>query len=311
MFSIKNKEVKFQFIKDGKMVGEKVFVNSLTPIYFDAILHDILPRSIGAVLFPDFTSLPFVNKEILMSTVRLNDTSFADSSEITTSDDIWGNKGKTITSIYSDVTATSINKLYFGLEDGALPDEDYFSLIDFGAITLDIPFGFQLIISRVDEITTNETAKALWIDGVLQNFVDYRYLPSNSLIKETQTNLNKIYLCGEEAGGNICNEFNVADLTFTNLGNGQVKISGFGDFYFEEEVLYPSDDLFPEDDLYPTQSFNQVKSVVFEYDGTIKEDLVATPYKVQTYIDIKDLNPTYDGGEITIRLTCESSASLG
>ena len=110
---------------------------------------------------------------------------------------------------------------------------------------------------RYDEITSNEK--------LVNSSEIADFLPFHAYIGDKYGELDKISLCYGLNGCDGRAVYNLSDLTLTRGTAGILDITGFENFYIEEDILYPSNTLYPSDTLYPTQEAEQFMSVVFTY----------------------------------------------
>jgi hypothetical protein len=281
----------------------------------------MLPRDLGDSLFPNFVNdfgkpnlKLFRGAYISKQANTLDDNSttllYDESSTFPRVTEFLTNKTRVITSTFTFGNfwqgGTPVTYLGFGRVAGPVPNY-LLSYLDVRELDFVAPLTDRVFLSRTDEVSTNETAKELWIDGVLQNYVDYRYLPTSDEENLRTTELRKIYLCGEVDGNEVCGAFDIYDLAITKTAPGVLEFSGFPNYYIEDDVLYPADDLYPDDDIYPTQPYTAVRSVKFEYEGLLYNGTYPTgqPYKVVTYVNIPELDFTYNDGEFKILWKCD------
>ncbi len=301
MYKVENKSIEISNIKTK---------NRLLNNYLDWIIYCMLPSSIGDVLFPKFMTFgiqfyametAYIKKNatqvIADSATTMSYTTDEFSNELTT-DEVLTTNGKIVTALFPNVaTAFSNGDTFEGIgfgranfDPGGVPImTDYLlSFIDVSASQIVYNDTQEYGITRVDEITTDEKI----ISG------DYKYLPGKLL-----GTLQSISMCYGVEGRDIVKEYLLSDLTFTVVGVGNVSVTGFDDFYYEDNILYPKTTLYPSTILYPTQPYTQIKSVRFKYQVW---DYGGANYGIcETYINIKDLNISYNNTDMSINLICE------
>lgn len=264
MYRLQNKKIDLIFEKDGKEVLKKTLTNRLLDNYLDYILFYMLPRATGNALFPQFTndeSKPNLKMFPWAYVASTSDNTITDAStdmlyEYASQNirvtETTGDKSKIITTNYDfgvlDFSfETPIKSVGFGRPAPLIGIDDFLlAFLDVEEQEIVVQAGLSFRMVRVDELITNETAKELYINGVLQPFVDYRYLPSNSEKRISQTELKKIYLCGEVGLEEICGSYDLDDLSLVRTNEGEITISGLPNYYIEEDILYPDEDVYPE-----------------------------------------------------------------
>lgn len=397
MYRLQNKKIDLIFEKDGKEVLKKTLTNRLLDNYLDYILFYMLPRTTGNALFPQFTddeSKPNLKMFPWAYVASTSDNTITDAStdmlyEFASQNirvtETMGDKSKIITTNYDfgvlDFSfETPIKSVGFGRPAPLIGIDDFLlAFLDVEEQEIAVQPGLSFRMVRVDELITNETAKELYVDGVLQSFVDYRYLPSNSEKRISQTELKKIYLCGEVGLEEICGNYNLGDLSLVRTNEGEITISGLPNYYIEEDFLYPGEDVYPgvqyfsdfgipaeiyfvsfngseyvinfinppnltqyvrgeeivifdysgeyliefigvneteiffryttlePDPTYPTQDYRAIRSIGFEYEGSIfdVDSLTTETFKVLTYVDLPELGMEFSDKELKIKWKCE------
>jgi len=299
MIKVKNEKV--EIINKNKKI---TLHNRVTDLYLDYIMWQMLPTSIGDAMYPDFagqsdsTFAPFSYSYlefVTTQTIADTDTTMnydVKSSGLTTADISYsiGDMNKTILYNY-DFTLTGItdgNKFTgVGFGRDADTESDYLlSFIDLDKCGIKKYDGIGYIINRYDEIYSVQTP---------MNNADGSYLPTyvNSTMEHGR--LNAISLCYGANGTGSTYRYYYKDLTFTRLSAGIVEVEGFPNFYIGT-TDYPQTD-YPQTD-YPLQE-GKVMSVIFEY---ILDISGAT---VKTYVNIDDLDTTYNDTELKIKLKVE------
>jgi hypothetical protein len=301
MFRVKNEKVIFTIEKNGQVIQKFDIKNRLTNLYLDYVNFRMLPTSITATLYPDFDELDnvvpifdyaytkFINTQVITDTSTTMDYDIK-SLALMVSDIsvITGTNNKTMITNYLIDFSTVVNgSLFTGMgfgRDDTFETNYLLAFIDLSLLGLVYDSTLTYGITRVDEIVSNEISTS------------GDYLPFSSGAEYTGK-LNKIKVYYELNGTGNDEEYNVSDLTFTQVSTGIVEITGFTNFYISSTALYPSTTLYPSDTLYPIQ-LGQVKSVAFEY---IMNDLSLRT----TYLNMELLDITYQDTTFTIKLKCE------
>lgn len=290
--------------------------NRLTDYFLDYVMWLILPTNIGNTIYSgydfanteDLDAIPFPRGYLKFTdTQTINDTDTTMDYDIK-SESLWisdiiteiGNKNiKTISTYFgfdisSIASGNEFTGIGFGRDDSY--DSDYlFSFVDISLAQISKVDGMDYFFQREDYIQSNETP----ING------DASFLPVFSpgyRDIETETGydhgkLNKIALCTEENGEGIIEWKNLNNLVFTRLSAGIIEISGFKNYNIGTFQDYPQED-YPQED-YP-QSNTKIKSVRFRY--SITEE---TKPEIDTYLNLIDLDYSYDNKEFKIKLKVE------
>lgn len=296
MFKVENERIELVLSKNGKEVKKITFRNTLTDQYLDMVLYYMLPQSIADALFPDLiidvsTSSPFGIGAFDFSTPKqiLNTSSTtATYTEINNRDGlgkvVYFNKGKEIISTYNIDTFNNEELLKYILFFSKKGTEYRLtSFIDVSSFGIYGGQDYQLTFNRFDKITSNEVS-------IQDLSVSYDYLPPLEYNSFTKRTINKITLCYGGGGSGYQDEYLMSELSFSKLSAGVVEITGFNNFYIGA-YDYPQED-YPQDDY--SQEQGKVKSVKFTYSNA-----------TETYVNIEDLDLTYNNKEIKIRLKCE------
>lgn len=296
MFKVENERIELVLSKNGKEVKKITFRNTLTDQYLDMVLYYMLPQSIADTLFPDLiidvsTGSPFEMGAFDFGTPKQNlntSSTTATYTEINNRDGlgkvVYFNKGKEIISTYNIDTFNNEELLKYILFFSVKGTEYRLtSFIDVSSFGIYGSENYQLTFNRFDKITSNE----IGLDNLSST---YDYLPKieyNSFAKNT---IQKITLCFDNYGVGYQDEYLMSELSFSKISAGVVEITGFTNFYIGA-YDYPQED-YPQED-YP-QEQGKVKSVKFTYSNA-----------TETYVNIEDLDLTYNNKEIKIRLKCE------
>lgn len=301
MYRVSNKSVSIQGYRGNKKVFEHTIKNRLLDNYLDYIIWNMLPSSIGDVLFPKFATntgvfVPMERAYLAFDTIQTiadNATSmtYDIDSETLVPDDIEesiSNNGKlTRINFLFDTSGIGAGSTFtgigFGRDDGT-PNDYLLAFLNLTNANIDIVSGVDYRYVRVDEIITNEKL----VSGTTADYLaGYRNDKLYSI--KFASNLN--------GQGEYSTEYLVGDLTFNYVSAGKVSVSGFEN-YFVNDSMYPREDLFPDTDIYPLQ-FEKYRSVIFTYDGSQSGE------RIETYINLEDLDVSYDGTTIGINLICE------
>lgn len=298
MYKVQNKSIEISNFK-GK--------NRLLNNYLDWIIYSMLPKTIADVLFPKFAAFGIQNYAMEQAYVSITTQTILDTattmtyetdvfSNTLTTDETLTTDGKVVTVSYPNVVLTN-NDPFEGLGFGRaeyssvpapLVDDYLLAFIDVSATQLEYDDTKDYAITRIDEITTDEKI----VSG------DFSYLPGKLLGR-----LISIAMCYSDDGTDPVKEYLMSALTFAVAGVGNVSVTGFDDFFYETDVIYPKTTLYPSTTLYPTQPTAQIKSVRFTYDVY---DVLGGDYRqCKTYIEIKDLDVSYNGTDMSINLVCE------
>ncbi len=315
MIKVKNEKIKLKLFEKGKLIKEVEFHNRLTDLYLDYVLYKTIGSTLGDTLYPEFASytdltyIPFSYSYVRFNTDQvLTDASTTMvynevSSSLTTGDIIFitEQKKKIFTTNYSFAYGNfnyweTLYKIGFGRY---IDETSYlFSYIDLQLLDLAKIGDMSFQISRYDEISSTE------IKITSTELADY--LPFGAYTGDKYGELDKIGICfgGTGKGDGDIVSYNLSDLTLTRGTAGVLDVTGFADFHIENysNLLQPSVTLQPSETLQPTQGYTQFNSVKFTYN--IYDGLTLTGTQ-ETYIRKEDLDMSYEGTEIKIRLKCE------
>jgi len=301
MLKVKNREIKIVGYKDNKIVSEQVVKNRLLDNYLDYIIWNMLPTATANAVLAKFTSntgtfIPMEFSYLAFDTTQTiadGDTTMtydiqSDSTFYYDVSEVISDNGKSLkVNYFFDTSAigagSSFNGIGFGRDDGT-PSDYLLAFIDLSLLDIDLVDDVEYRFLRTDEILTNETV----MNGDTAEYL--AGLRSDKLYSiQFASNLN-----GE---GELSTEYLVDDLTFAYISAGRVEVSDF-ETYFVEDSMYPRLDLYPDTDIYP-MSFEKYRSVILKYDGS------ESGHRISTYINMIDLDVSYDGDTIKIYLVCE------
>lgn len=314
MIRVKNEKIELSIYKNGKFEKSYTFKNSLTNLFLKSIMYHQIPTSMASDLYPtldaiDFNHFGFVyfdftepKQNITVDTETVNISGFENSQIIlynTNPKIIYSEKGKKITTEYSSKTLSSIDKLqYLFFASGGTTTVKLTSFVDVSGLNIYPDENTVFKVTRYDEIESNEK-------GILElNSNNNDYLPR--IENSTFENLiysPKIYgitFCYQENG--IEDAFNyswrASRWSYELIDDYTIEFTGFYDFYIGT-CDYPQED-YPQED-YP-QDCRQIKSIRFLYEYTKPGN--DTIY-IESYVNIEDLDVTYNNTEFKIRLKCE------
>ena len=298
MIKVKNEKIELSIYKNNKLIKNVNFKNSLTDQYLDMIIYYMLPQTIGDVLFPNIvkdgnTTSPFYygafDFTLPKQTINTSSTTANYTEKIFRQDSNvkYLNNGKEIISTYSIQSFSNdalLNYVLFFSQKNT--NYRLSSFIDVSSLEIYGTDNIQMTIKRYDKITSNEIP-------IEELSLSYDFLPrieTNLFVIKYITKICLYY--GENASGYF-DEYSIYDLSFSKISAGVVEVTGFNNFYIGT-YDYPQED-YPQND-YP-QEQGKVKSVKFTYsNGT------------ETYVNIEDLDITYNNTELKIRLKCERGA---
>ena len=289
MIKVKNDEVKLQIYKNGKLVKNHIFTNTLTDLYLDYILYRMIPFSKASVLYTEFDDTADTS-DVIFSTAYL---SYTDQTLTTASTDmlydatsfyplqisqvtnIEGENELTVEVAFdfdtlSPPPSSNFEILGFGRCYPIVPDNWLLSYFDLGDLTISAVEDYFFAVIRRDTISSNATMTSVkWFYQRLKQIVVWY--------------------------GDFTNTYNAENLTYTRGTTGIVEISGLDNFYISTDGLFPSTTLYQSTTLYP-QIKGKPTKVEFVYVG--QPD-------VSVFVDMKDLDATYNDKEMTIKIKCE------
>jgi len=305
MYKIENKYIDFRKNRTK---------NRILDNYLDWVIYSMLPASIGNALFPDFNDLlgnqpqsEYPDYTFLFAYVEMvNTQTITDSSTEMAYDvksiplslsnvvDTLGTAKRTIEATYPfDWSLFTDGQQFTGLgfgrndynSDGDFYVNNYLmSFVNLSLTEESYDTDSDFAISRSAEISTNETSIS----------VGYGFLPESEAPGKLQT----IAMCFAANGGGASVEYNLPELSFAYVSAGKVAVTGFHDFYISDSIWFPSEDLYPRITRYPTQEGYQVRSVRFKYIDDLGNVYI-------TYVNIEDLDTSYNSTEVSINLVCE------
>lgn len=347
MIKVENQKVELSILKNGKEIKKYDFKNTLTDVYLDLIIRTQLPTSIGYPLFASVLPSEQILNIFRYAVFMFNDTKPAITTEtrLLNEDGInnallaqksyisYTDKGRIIKTIYEyqpkqglttwnpDNPGEKLQYICFsdelGMQTVPNPTVNFlFSFIDVSNLDIYEADGIAFNVSRYDYIESDE----------VQITANYN-MPHLPRIDNTflTWRLDTITTCYGINGVGDIQPYSVNDLTFERLSAGVVEISGFNNFSYYDTILYPDDvdaeasliytqatiypsattysvatgALYPDDDLFPDNR-SKVMSVRFKYISGVSY--------VETYVNIEDLDVTYDDKELTIKMKCERGA---
>jgi hypothetical protein len=298
-----NQKIDFVFNKNGNQ-KKITFKNRLTDLYLDYILFRMLPTNIANSIYPGFEENDTIINPFSYSYIKFDDTQAILDTDTTMNYDVQSEALGTDEAILKVDTNNKVMSTSYTFDLSSIPNNSLFAGIGFGRnAVLETNYLFSFInvslasirttadtsfgIARYDEISTNE----IILSG------DGSYLPFAHISSDKVGKLVSISPCYGENGVGVTVKYNLSDLILTRLSAGVIEVTGFNDFHIEDSPLYPSNTLYPSDTLYPTNP-GQYKSVIYEYllnDGTTQK----------TYVNIQDLDISYQDSELKIKLICE------
>ena len=303
MIKVRNEKIELSIYKNDKLEKKYTFKNSLTNLFISSIMYYQTPTSIRTSLFPtlspitnpfdsvyfDFT-IPKQSISISTETVNIvyNDLSFYSYGNI---DKKYGSKEKQISTPYLRKTFSTTDKLqylFFGNASYGATTMKLSSFIDVSSLNIYPDEDTTFLITRYDEIESNEIGIS-----TLGSLSDYLPRIEADIFLLNTPYIYQIDLCYEANGQNMSSEYTYSDLNWSLIDSETIELTGFDDFY-KGIFDYPQND-YPQDD-YP-QDGRGIKSVKFTYSNA-----------TQTYVNIEDLDITYNNKEIKIRLKCERGA---
>lgn len=310
---IKNQFIKIRHTHNGK-VTEYTKENRIVNNFLDWLVYKNLPLVVGDVLFPKFD---FIGAASGVNQTRefglqscflkfdtpdvLNDNStnmnydlqsvdnnfFADIVE-SDSQSIEQERGYEFTVPLAQAGET-LETIGFGISNfdfggGQEYTPDYlFSFIQVGFFGLVFAEGDTIEVIRNDRgKTSNVSNAAVGAYYLVQFNGEMETLSFNGGV---QSIVDKVY--------------NIVDLNYVLNGVGDITISGFDPFEFEESGLFPAIDLFPATDLYP-QSFDKFTNMTVNWNGISFPDW-------KTDLPLIDASISNDGGVTTINYSYERS----
>jgi hypothetical protein len=304
MIKVRNEKIELSIYKNGKFEKSYTFKNSLTNLFISNVMYYQTPPDIRASLFPalsllpnpfynvyfDFTA-PKQNISISTETVNIVYDNLINFRFYEGTNKKYSTKGKQISTPYPSKTFSTTDKLqylFFGNADYESTTMKLSSFIDVSSLNIYPDEDTTFLITRYDEIESNET-------GILTLGLSNDYLPkieASSSLSDTSY-IYQIDLCYEANGQNMSSKYTYSDLNWELIDSETIELTGFDDFY-KGIFDYPQND-YPQDD-YP-QEGKGIKSVKFTYRNGI-----------ETYVNIEDLDITYNNKKIKIRLKCERGA---
>ena len=326
MISVKNKSIEVIGIdKFGKEKQNIKIKNRLLDNYLNYILYRILPTAIGDVLFPEFASstddslIPLWRAYIKYDSPQ----TITDGSISMSYDEVGGignlfagtspggqflltentdDIGKILTCRYGFSPSPSEGSIFYGIGfgrlDSATPSGYWLmAFLDLSVANIAFNSEYTYRIIRHDEFSTNEKL----LSGEAMNFLPgYHY----------NGELSAVTVCYGVNGTIRGKKYDVSDLTFTYISPGNVSVTGFDDFYIENNQIYPSNSMYPSTSTYPKQDAKQIKSVIFEYLITFRFSQLYDPEysMLETYLNINDMAEEYSGTDFSINLLCERGA---
>lgn len=305
MIRVKNERVVFSLYEKGKLKKEIDLKNRLTDLYLDYITYQMLPSIISNEIYSgspydnvDDTFYPFSTAYLKFNTTQTiadTDTTMSydvydyDTSSLRTTIKVGENSKTMVTNYAFDLSTIADNSLFAGVGFGRLVNDEanyLFSYIDLSGAGIRKTADTSFTITRYDEIQTNE----ILYSGSIADYLPFK----NNLIQSGK--LESIITCFGENGTGYEIEYNIAKLVFRRLSAGVIEVSGFDNFYIDDiENDYPQND-YPQND-YPHQP-GKIKSVKFKY-------LLDDDTYIYTYINIEDLDITYNDTEFKMKLICE------
>jgi hypothetical protein len=244
MYKIENKSIELHQAGYTHKTKNRILDN-----YLDYIIYCMLPPSVGSAVFPKFADFGYAYLPLEMAFLKFNtpqtitdtDTTmlYDDYSTLPPPSDIKevidGNK-KLLSTLYlfsllSQTNGDTFQGLGFGRDDYIVTDF-LLSYIDLSVTQQVFNDSYGYAVSRYDEISTDETI----ITGDAGYLPGYRY-----------GTLESISMCYALNGADPAREYHYSELDFTYVSAGNVSVTGFDDFYIEDEVIYPKTDLYPFD----------------------------------------------------------------
>lgn len=306
--NIVNKKIEIAVYKNENLKKRYTIKNNLTDAFLKNIMFRQLPTTVANDLYPslvtyngnpfqrgymDFTDPKLsITKQTEVVDIIYNDTFTNPDATIT-----YSNKGKTIRTVYQLVsnfgtspnTTDKLQYLFFGIAPSFGASTMFLtSFVDVSGLNIVFGEETKIFLERTDEIESNET-------GLLDLNFSNDYLPirqTSTFIPPTMSNtarIDKIALHYSQNGNGVFDLYDYTDLTWELRDNFTVDITGFADF-FEGDGLFPEDDLFPGDDVFPEQP-GKIESVRFIYNTG-----------VETFVNIKDLDVSYNDRTIKIKM---------
>jgi len=285
MYKIKNKSIEVLNVKTH---------NRILDNYLDWVIYSMLPKVIGDVLFPKFAAygfnilpmeyayLQFITPQVITdsSTIML----YLDKSTERKTAEVITPTGKTVDVVYNFTFGANDTYTFEGLgfgRDDSIVTDFLLSYIDLAPTEGVFVEGNDYAVVRHDEISTNEhimSGGAGYLPGV------------------TGGSLESISMCYTVDGTDPVKEYHYSELLFAYVSAGKVAVTGFDDFYIENNTDYPTTD-YPGAD-YPRQSGVKIQSVRFKYVDVSGNEYV-------TYVPIEDLDVSYNNTDMSINLVCE------
>lgn len=301
MIKVRNEKIELSIYKNGKFEKSYTFKNSLTNLFISNVMYYQTPPDIRESLFPalvpfphpfssvyfDFTT-PKQNISISTETVNIVYDNLIKFRFYEETNKKYSTKGKQISTPYPSKTFSTTDKLqylFFGNNGYESSTMNLSSFIDVSALNIYPDEDTTFMITRYDEIESNET-------GILPLGLSNDYLPkieADSSLDQTPY-IYKIDLCLGSNGQFVNSEYLFSDLTWSLIDNETIELTGF-DNYYKGIFDYPQED-YPQED-YP-QDGRGINSIKIIYSNGL-----------ETYINIEDLDITYNNKEIKIRLKCE------
>ena len=295
---MKIKNTKLSILKNGKSVGtiRNRFVNN----GLDWCMAKNLNSDLIASVYPKFSSYvnnirddPFSYTYLKFGTIEdLDDTSteMAIDQYLYNNEDFEYNETSRVL-IYADPIDNAyagqiLSRIGFGIQTSSTSVNNFlisYVDVDFLGITFDE--GDTIRIIREDKVSTEfevSTYTSTWgIPWGLQHIYAFRgYLES-------------ITFKNKDNGQGIT--YPIGNLTISPSTSGQISITGFGDFKYSDDGLFPSEDLYPSESLYP-EAYAKYNQMVIKY---TKQSSSWIGNLTET-IDLNKANISNNGGTITV-----------